>query len=89
MDNKVPCQCGSYIEVPAPRLELINQYSVSMICWAHGEPTACANCGAMVIGVIPELNPGGIKLSYMPLPSDSRPINVAVKKEPSRIIKPY
>lgn len=85
--KQVPCtNCGGMIDVPTPKLELINQYTFSAIFWAHGEPVACANCGTSIIGVIPQEGSQGIKLNYMVVPSDGKPV---VTKAPSRIINPF
>jgi rRNA maturation protein Nop10 len=87
---EIPCkECGGNIEVSAPRLELINQFSVSMIVWAHPDAPTCAKCGATVVGAIPEMNAENFKLVYMPLPAESRPANIGVAKPKSNIILPF
>jgi hypothetical protein len=83
-----PCPCGAKIPIPDPRLELVNQYTVSMVVWAHGEPIACDACGAMIIGVIPELPVGHIKMAYRALPPEAIQAP-GVEKKRSRIINPF
>ena len=89
--EQIPCNnCGGKIDVPSPRLELVNQYTVSMIVWAHGEPVACANCGAVVVGLIPEIPINHMKMSYTPLPPESMPKGMKVQQQQkSRIIIPF
>lgn len=85
--KQIPCpKCGAPIPVDTPKLELINQYTFSAIVWAHGQPEACPNCGTAIIGVIPQEGSQGIKLNYMEVPSDGKPV---VQKQPSRIINPF
>jgi hypothetical protein len=85
----MPCnKCGTPINLEAPRLELINQLTISAIVWAHPDVVTCQQCGLVYVGIMPELQYNAIKLSYVPMP-DGPPKGVAVKKEPTRIINPF
>lgn len=89
--QKIPCKCGNYIDVPAARLELINQLSVSMIVWAHGEPTQCVACGNVIVGIIPNIPVEHIKLTFQEIPKGmgGLPADAKLQQQKSRIIDPF
>lgn len=84
--QKIPCRnCpGVELEVADPRLELINQMSVSMIIWAHPDQVSCPQCGDMFIGHIPMIPLENIKMGFLQIGSDG----IAKVVEKSRILIP-
>jgi hypothetical protein len=90
MSQKIPCQCGNEVEVLEPRLELINQLTVSMIIWAHPEQTACDRCGMAFIPLIAGIPMEHMKCTFKQVPVESLPPGMPVKREQqSRIINPF
>jgi hypothetical protein len=85
MPQLVPCKCGTKISVPDPKIELINQLTVSMIVWAHSQAIQCPTCNTIYVGFLPPVTPGSVKMGYTPL--ESPPPNL-IQEQP-RIINPF
>jgi len=86
MPQEIPCKCGAKIAVPDPRVEIINNLTVSMIVWAHSTAAQCPTCQTVYVGFLPPVPPGLIKMGYTQL--DNPPPN-SVVPEKSRIINPF
>lgn len=88
--TKVKCDCGNEVELDEPRLELVNQLTISAIVWAHPEQTACDRCGMAFVPMFNGIPIDGMKCSYRQVSASELPSGMPVKKkEQSRIISPF
>lgn len=88
----VQCKgCGNNVDLPDPRAELINQLTVSMIVWSHGEPILCPTCGMGFIGQIAGIPMEHLRCVYSAVPKEQLPDNVKPQRaaQQSRIISPF
>jgi hypothetical protein len=86
---KVKCDCGNEVELQDPRLELVNQLTVSMIVWAHPEQVVCDRCDTAFVPLIAGIPMEHMRTTYKQMPQAALPAGMPVKKEQSRIYNPF